>query len=154
MAIRVEHTWNEFKPFMIERVEYTRYQKMVEDNINLVSQFKEGLESLMRAGFLTLALFLMFIFGFYTQWGLFSLIIAVIGCLGSVGMAMRFGFLLMYDFPSEMKRKRFWRDVEIDIKYSESHFKTLSRADKYTFALKSPYDIFLARQKQRYPSLA
>ena len=154
MAIRVEHTWSEFKPFLIERVEFIRYQKMIEDKINLASHFKEGYASMRRTGFLTLALFLMFVFGFYTQWGLFSLIIAVIGGFGSVGMAMRLGFLLMYDFPSELKRKRFWRDVEIDIKYSESHFKTLSRADKYNFALKSPYDIFLARQKQRYPSFA
>lgn len=154
MAIRIKHTWNEFRPFLIERLEYIDYQGMLQDHINLESHFKEGYASVKSASFWTLALLLMSIFGFYTQWGLFSLLLGVIGALGSVSMAMRLGFLLMYDFPSELKRKRFWRDVELDIKYSESHFKTLSRADKYNFALKSPYDIFLARQKQRYPSLA
>lgn len=153
MAILIKHTWNEFKPSLIGRVEYIHYHGMVEDNINLASHFKESYASLRRACFSTLALFLMSVFGYCTQWGLFSFILLVIGALGSVSMAIQLGFLLMYDLPSELKRKRFWNDVEIDIQYSESHFKTLSRADKYNFSLKSPYDIFLARQKQRFPYL-
>ena len=153
MAVRVSHSWNEFRPFFISRTEYMRYQMMIDDNINLALHFKEGYSSFRNTFKTMLIFFLMLIFGGITQWGLFSLIVAIIGICGLFGMAVRFGALLMYDLPSELKRKKFWKYVEIDIQYAESHFKTLSRADKYKFSLNSPYDIFLGRQKQRYPNL-
>ena len=155
MAIKIKHSWEEHRPVHIDRFQYDNLKALLEEfdrgksNSTLNSSTNPEAYKLKNPIILFLLFISVILIGNYTALWFLS----VIGVLGAFIYALQLGFLLMYDIPSGGKRMLIDKNTEIDIRYAESHFKTLSRSDKYKYNLMSPYDIFRGRQKQRYPNL-